>query len=496
MNSYFVGIDVGSSSVKTAIFDASSGKSIGRAAFPEIEQAIDSPQPGWAEQDPDLWWSHFLAGYRAIVDQHKIDTRRIQAIGISYQMHGLVIVDENGTSLRKSIIWCDSRAVETGKIAFDSIGHDRALATLLNSPGNFTAAKLGWVKEHEPELFGRVAKFMLPGDYIALKLTGRTTTTAGGLSEGVLLNFQTRSVSDDVMRHFGFEQSLLPEIVPAIGDQGTITRHVADLLGLREDVRITYRAGDQPNNAMALNVREPGDVAATGGTSGVIYAVTDKDAYDPKSRINTFLHATDSPGAKRNGILICVNGSGILYSWLRRLFSTASSALSYKSLNEMIATIPAGADGIHFYPFGNGAERILQNRRLNASVKGLDFNRHDAASLARAGVEGIVYALNIGFEILKSLNIQCNSIRAGNANLFLSPTFQHIFANVTDAPLQIYDTDGADGAARVAAIGSGFYSSAAEAYESLQVIRTIEPDQQAVQQYADLFADWRSELPD
>lgn len=495
MEKLFVGIDVGSSSVKTAIYDGESGKAIGTSAYPKNEQRIEAPNPGWAEQDPEMWWTNFKKGFQQIVTEYSIDTKKIAAIGISYQMHGLVVVDEDQNVLRKSIIWCDSRAVDIGSEAFQKIGKEKSLQTLLNSPGNFTASKLSWVKQNEPDTYGKVHKFMLPGDYVAMKLSGKITTTTTGLSEGVFWNFPEEKISEEVLNHYGFSEDMVADLVPAIGDQVTVSQEMADELGLSSDVKVTYRAGDQPNNAFSLNVLEPGQIAATAGTSGVIYAVTDKDVYDPKSRINTFLHVNNKEGSKRNGILICVNGTGILYSWLKRLLNTGSDgSITYESMNDFAREAPVGAEGVQFYPFGNGAERILENQILNANLMNMDFNRHDSTHILRSAMEGITFALNLGFDILKNNEVPYDTIRAGHANLFLSKVFRSIFANVTESVVELYDTDGSVGAARGAALGAGFYNSAEEAFSSLELVDRTEPQKQMIDKYNEVYGKWKEQL--
>ena len=494
MKTYYVGIDVGSSSVKTSIFDARKGKSIGRAVFPAQEQIIDASNPGWAEQDPEMWWEHFKAGYTQIIRDHKIPLDDIAGFGISYQMHGLVALDSHGNVLRKSIIWCDSRAEDIGSEAFNAIGQRTCLASLLNSPGNFTASKLSWVKTHEPKIYAQIHKFMLPGDYIAFRLTGEMTTTASGLSEAILWDFPNREISTQVLNHFGIDKKLVPDLVPTLGHQGTLSRETALELGLSPGVTVTYRAGDQPNNAFSLNVLEPGQVAATAGTSGVVYAVSDQDVYDERSRINTFLHVNDRSISKRNGILICVNGTGILYSWLKRLFNQTPGSVSYEQMNANAQQISAGADGLQVYPFGNGSERLLEGRHVQASIEQLDFNRHHAGHLIRAGMEGIIFSLNLGFDLLGTYGVPLQSIRAGHSNMFLSPTFRSIFATVTNTEVRIFDTDGADGAARGAALGAGFYDDASQTFESLKLIDTVAPDRALTNQYFDLYSGWKEVL--
>ncbi len=490
----FLGIDLGSSSIKLSLFDANEGKVFASISYPKEELAIDAPQQGWAEQDPEMWWNNFLEAYSILIKENNVDTKKIQAIGISYQMHGLVLVDENHQVLRASIIWCDSRAVEVGNKAFHSLGSDYCLPHLLNSPGNFTASKLAWVKQNEPEVYEKGYKFMLPGDYIAMRLSGKPTTTETGLSEGIFWDFEKREVSKELLNEYGISEDLIPEIVPAIGSAVKVQESIAKNLGLSDGVAITYRGGDQPNNAFSLNVLNPGETASTAGTSGVIYAVTEKNAYDQKSRINTFLHVNDSKEAPRNGILICINGTGILYNWLRRILNTGNGNIDYIHMNEMVDSVSPGSEGLICLPFGNGAERIFENRIVGSHLLNMDFNRHQTAHVLRASVEGIVYALNLGFEMLKDLGIPQKRIRAGHANLFLSQTFREIFVNVTGIPLELYNTDGAAGAARGAALGAGFFESAEEAFSSLEKIATIEPSPELVEKYKGLYQGWKEEI--
>lgn len=490
----FLGIDLGSSSIKVSLFDAKEGKVFHSLSYPEEELTIDAPQSGWAEQDPELWWNNFLEAYHLLIKKSGIPSVDIKAIGISYQMHGLVLVDKKLDVLRPSIIWCDSRAVEIGRNAFNSIGEDYCLPNLLNSPGNFTASKLAWVKQNEPDIYKKVYKFMLPGDYIAMRLSGKPTTTETGLSEGVFWDFKNRRISTEVLDEYGISKELIPEIIPAIGTNINVQKSIAEKLGLSEKVTIAYRGGDQPNNAFSLNVLNPGETASTAGTSGVIYAVTDKNAFDKKSRINTFLHVNDSKDTPRNGILICINGTGILYNWLRRILNTGSGNIDYIQMNEMVESVEPGSEGLVCLPFGNGAERIFENKLIGSHLLNMDFNRHSTSHLLRASVEGIVYALNLGFEMLKDLDIKQKRIRAGHANLFLSKSFREIFVNVTGLPLELYNTDGAAGAARGAALGAGFYKTSEEAFANLERIAVIKPNPELVAKYKTLFIEWQGEI--
>ena len=486
-----LGIDLGSSSVKVAVVDSTTGASLGHSQYPETEMTIDAPQPGWAEQDPNAWWEGLKAALQRLKAQVAIDD--IAAIGIAYQMHGLVAVDERQQVVRPSIIWCDSRAVSFGEQAFETIGQERALDSLLNSPGNFTASKLAWVKAHEPALFRSIRHIMLPGDFLAMKLSGEVNTTATGLSEGIFWNFQDRKLSREVLQAFNFEANLIPELVPTMGQQSVVSTAIATEIGLPAGIPITYRAGDQPNNALSLNVFEPGEVATTAGTSAVIYAVDDQNRYDPSQRVNTFLHVNDQAEAPRNGVLLCVNGSGILYSWLRKVLSSGDRLLDYHEMNREAAKVPIGSDGLHFFPFGNGAERILGNVNLFAHLHPLDLNRHERAHIISAAQEGIVFAMNYGLEVFGEMGLSANVMKAGSANLFLSEHFRQTFVNTTGVPLQLMETDGAEGAARAAGVGAGHWTRE-EAFGSIRVIDEIVPESKNREASLAAYASWKKNL--
>lgn len=485
---YFIGFDLGSSSVKACLLEAESGNAVASAFYPKTEMPIEAPQPGFAEQHPDNWWKNACLASKAVMQDANIKPEDVKAIGISYQMHGLVVVDKNFNVLRPSIIWCDSRAVPYGNRAFNDLGHDRTLHHLLNSPGNFTAAKLAWVKAQEPEVYAQVDKFMLPGDYLAARMTGDIVTTASGLSEGIFWDFQADQPAQFLLDYFGFSSSLMPTIKPTFAPQGELTSSAATELGLAAGTPVTYRAGDQPNNAFSLNVLEPGQIAATAGTSGVVYGVSDKAAYDDKQRVNTFLHVSHSPQAPRYGVLLCVNGTGILNSWLRN--QVLGRSISYDAMNTLAQEAPAGADGLVCLPFGNGAERVLENNDLGASFHGLQLIRHGLPHLIRAAQEGIVFALYYGIQAMESVGVGLQTIRAGEANMFLSPLFRDTLANLTGAVIELYNTDGSQGAARGAGLGLGHYKTPEEAFTGLHVTKTIEPDMRAQEAYRKAYERW------
>lgn len=494
MKQLLLGLDIGSSSIKASIVDAETGKSLATAQSPAEEMEMLAVQPGWAEQDPDMWWEHAVASVHGALRKSGANGHDVAAIGISYQMHGLVVVDEKYKPLRPSIIWCDSRAVGIGQAACDALGQGYCLEHFLNSPGNFTASKLKWVKDNEPDLFARIHKIMLPGDYIALRLSGDAVTTDTGLSEGIFWDYQTKGISDKLMDLFGFDRKLLPDVVPVFGIQGKLRQEAAGELGLKAGIVIAYRAGDQPNNAFSLNVLKPGETAATAGTSGVIYSVTEDNAFDPKSRVNTFIHVNNRPDAPSNGVLLCINGTGILNSWLRRNTKGAGTPFDYETMNEMAARIPVGSEGLTVLPFGNGAERVLENRNINASFFGLDFNHHTQAHIFRAAQEGIVFALKYGFEVLQEIGLQTTVLRAGFANMFLSPVFRQAFVNTIGAPLELYNTDGATGAAIGAGVGAGIFDSRDSAFKGLNTIGVETPDESLTTRYLGAYASWKSKL--
>ena len=489
---YLLGLDIGSSFVKASLLDAATGRAAASASAPASEMAIGAPRPGWAEQDPREWWRHAVTATRQVLAQANASPGAVRGIGISYQMHGLVLVDRHGQPLRPSIIWCDSRAVSVGEAAFDRIGRLTCLARVLNSPGNFTASKLAWVRAHEPEVFAAADKAMLPGDFIALRLTGRAVTTASGLSEGVLWDFLDRQPSDDVLAALDLPARLLPDLVPTFGEQGVVSGEAAAETGLAAGTPVSYRAGDQPNNAFSLRVLHPGEVAATAGTSGVVYAVIDQASWDNDSRVNTFLHVTDRPGSPRYGVLLCVNGTGALYSWLKRLLG--GGQVSYEEMNRLAAGAPIGAGGVVVLPFGNGAERSLGNREPGASVHHVSLVRHDRAHLLRAAQEGIVFALHHGMGIMREMGLQARAVRAGRANMFLSPVFSQAFADVSGATVELFDTDGAQGAARAAGLGAGVFATEEEAFTGLRPLERLEPDAARQAQYLEAYGRWQDTL--
>ena len=487
-----LGYDVGTSSVKASLVDAQTGQTVASAQYPDAEAPIIAKQAGWAEQEPEMWWDELAQATKRVASKAAAvaSLKDVKAIGISYQMHGLVCVDKEGKPLRPAIIWCDGRAVPYGNAAFDAIGGEKCLSHLLNSPGNFTAAKLAWVKENEPELFGKIYKIMLPGDYIAMRLSGGDKkTTVSGLSEGMFWDFKNNEVSKDVMNYFGFPESLIAEIVPTFSVQSRVCKAIAEELGLPEGTPISYRGGDQPNNALSLNVMKPGEVAATGGTSGVVYGVLGEVNYDSLSRVNTFAHVNHNQPDTRLGVLLCINGTGILNAWVKR--TIAPEGISYSQMNDLAESVPVGAEGLSVIPFGNGAERVLQNVNRGASIHGINFNIHKKAHIIRAAQEGIAFSFAYGMEIMAGMGMDIKTIKAGHANLFLSPLFRRTLAAVTGASIELYETDGSVGAAYGAGIGAGIYKDSDDAFKTLKHIATEEPVED-VAAYKEAYERWKA----
>lgn len=489
-STYLLGLDVGSSSVKASIVNANTGRTAASAFFPKQEAPITAVKAGWAEQDPGMWWENAKLAMAQTMKDAGVKGTDIAAIGISYQMHGLVCVGKDMKPLRPSIIWCDSRAVPYGEKAFDRIGHETCLSHLLNSPGNFTAAKLAWVKENEPHIYNNVYKVMLPGDYIALCLTGEAQTTVSGLSEGMMWDFKERGVAQFLLDEYGFDRSLLSGIVPTFDVQGRVTKAAAEETGLAEGTPISYRAGDQPNNALSLNVFNPGEIASTAGTSGVVYGVLGEVNYDPKSRVNTFAHVNHTDKETRLGVLLCINGTGILNAWARR--TVAPEGIGYAEMNDLAATAPIGSDGVTVIPFGNGAERVLENREVGCSISGINFNKHTKAHLLRAAQEGIVFSFCYGMEVMKGMGMDIRKVHAGRANMFLSPIFRDTLASVSGTTIELYDTDGSVGAAKGAGIGAGIYKDHDEAFATLERLDTIQPDESHKAEYDEAYQRWKS----
>ncbi len=489
---YLLGYDIGSSSVKASLVNAETGKTVASDFYPKTEAEIIAVKAGWAEQRPQQWWDCLKHATASIMASSGIDPKEIKAIGISYQMHGLVLVDKDKQPLRPAIIWCDSRGVPYGEKAFGALGEEKCLSHILNSPGNFTATKLAWVKENEPELFEKIYKIMLPGDYVAMRLTDRICTTVSGLSEMMLWDFKEGKVADFLLEYFGYDADIIPEIVPTFSVQGLVSAEAAAELGLAEGIPVSYRAGDQPNNALSLNVFNPGEIASTAGTSGVVYGVLGEVNYDLKSRVNTFAHVNHTNDRTRLGVLLCINGTGILNSWSKR--TVAPEGIGYAEMNDVAAQAPIGAAGVSVIPFGNGAERVLQNKEVNCSIHGVNFLTHNKSHLLRAAQEGIVFSFMYGMEIMEQMGMPINKIHAGHANMFLSPLFRNTLAGVSGATIELYDTDGSVGAAKGAGMGAGIYKDNNEAVASLEKIEVIEPVAADRQAYAEAYALWKERL--
>src|SRR5215210_1986160 len=484
-----LGIDVGTSSIKVSVVDSQTQQCVGSAQFPDVESEIKSVQPGWAEQSPDMWWQHVQEAIKRAGALKGINLADVGAIGIAYQMHGLVVVDKKQAPLRDSIIWCDSRAVPFGEKAFHAIGEQKSLSHLLNSPGNFTAAKLAWVKENEPEVYESIDKVMLPGDYIAMKLTGEVTTSSSALSEGVFWDFQKEGLSEDVFNYFKFDPSFIPRINPVFAEHGRLQKSVAQMLGLKEGIPVTYKAGDQPNNALSLNVLKPGEVAATAGTSGVIYGISDSLTYDKQSRVNTFAHVNHADNEKRLGILLCINGTGILNRWIR---DNIAPDMSYSKIDEEASKIPEGSLGLKVLPFGNGAERMLNNKIVGAHFHDIDLNVHTRSHIFRAAQEGIAFAFRYGLDIMRENEMDPTVIRAGKANMFYSPVFTEAFVNATGVPVELYASDGSVGAAIGAGIGAKAFANEQDAFSKMKRLQLIEPNNQEI--YNRLYQEWKKTL--
>lgn len=486
---YSLGIDIGSSSVKVSLLDIQKGDCVASSTNPKVEMPISAPQKGWAEQNPEMWWKYICEGVEDMA--LKCDISKVVSIGITYQMHGLVAVDKDIKPVRDAIIWCDSRAVGIGAKALEEIGYDKCMDTLLNSPGNFTASKLAWVKENEPEVYSKIWKFMLPGDYIAYRLSGEVATTQTGLSEQILWDFKNACRADFVADYYGIDKEIIPEIVPSIGVACRTSAQTFRTLGILEGTPISYRAGDQPNNAFSLNVMNPGEIATTAGTSGVVYGVTDVPKADSASRVNTFLHVNNKKDAPRYGVLLCINGTGIMNSWIHK---TVAPENDYNTMNALASGVPAGSDGLVVLPFGNGAERVLENKTTGARVIGIDLVRHNTSHVLRATQEGIAFSFRYGIDIMKNLGLKPNVIRAGKANLFLSPIFRSTLATLCDARIELFDTDGSLGAARGGALGAGFYKTPEEAFANLHKLETVEPVAEWKEALDEAYETWKKEL--
>lgn len=488
---YLLGYDIGSSSIKAALVNAETGETVKIVQHPAVEMEMIAKEVGWAEQEPELWWESVCIATKTILKETGIAPSEIKSIGIAYQMHGLVLVDENREVLRPSIIWCDSRAVEIGNDAFEALGAEKCLSHLLNSPGNFTASKLKWVQENEPEIYKRIHKIMLPGDFIAMKMTGEICTTISGLSEGMFWDFKNESLADFLLEHYKISKDVIPEIKDTFEIQGSLNKTAAASTGLVEGIPVSYRAGDQPNNALSLGVFQPNEVAATGGTSGVVYGVVDKPIFDLQSRINGFAHVNHSKAEPRIGLLLCINGAGIQYAWVKK--QMAEDGISYSEMEELASKIPVGSEGLRIVPFGNGAERMLCNENPGAQINNLQFNRHTKAHFYKAALEGIAFSFAYGFKILKNLGLNPAVIKVGNDNLFQSKIFSTTIANLLNCKIEIVKTTGAAGAAKASGIGAGIYHDLAVAIKTNEIENRYFPEP-SIESYTNAYQNWESDL--
>jgi xylulokinase len=483
-----LGIDLGTSSIKVSVIDSQTQQCLCTVQYPETETAIIAEHPGWAEQSPDTWWENVQQAIIKANSTGLYDSKSVGAIGIAYQMHGLVLVNREHKVLRNSIIWCDSRAVEIGNSAFQTIGQEKCLGNLLNSPGNFTASKLAWVKKNEPEIFEKIYKVMLPGDFLGMKLSGEINSSVSSLSEGVFWDFKRNELSKEVFNYFGFPEDIFPEIQPVFSDHGRLTSEIAARLSLKPGIPVSYKAGDQPNNALSLNVLKPGEVAANGGTSGVIYGVSDQLTFDHQSRINSFAHVNFSEEKKRIGVLLCINGTGILNRWTRDVIAPG---IAYDAMNDEASAIKVGSNGLRILPFGNGAERMLNNKNIGAHFHHIDLNIHSRAHIFRAVQEGIAFAFRYGLDIMRENGMKPALIRAGKANMFSSELFIEAFVNACGVPVELYSNEGSTGAAIGAGIGFGEFNTE-NAFANLKPLRMIEP--QKSQEYEPIYQEWKELL--
>lgn len=491
---YLLGFDIGSSSIKGALIDAESKKTIRVVSAPDREMPIDSPDRGFAEQDPEMWWKYVCRCSNMLMEHHPEAKNRIGAIGLTYQMHGLVLTDDEGKVLRSSVIWCDSRAVSTGRELEEKLDANAFLGSHYNVPGNFTFSKLRWVQKHQPDIFEQSEKFMLPGDYIAFRMTGEIRTSYTGLSEAILWNFKEGKANEDLLRQWDMDPRLIPGHAPSFATQGYVHATAREELGLDSGgkIPVSYRSGDQPNNAWSLNVNEPGVMAGAGGTSGVLYGISEDPVIDLTQRTNSFAHVNYEPERPRIGVLLCINGAGILYSWIRK--NITGSDFSYDELERRATSVAPGADGLQFLPFGNGAERMLQNKPVQAHLMQLDLNRHRQDHIIRAGLEGVGFAFVYGYEIMKGLGLASDILRVGNDNLFLSGIFSGLISAMTGMRIEIREATGAVGAALGAGVGAGIYTSPQDAMKDSAVLQTVIPDPELQELYRPYYKLWKTEL--
>jgi xylulokinase len=489
-DSVFLGIDVGTGGTRAVLID-----SFGHVL---ASQATDhapfrSELPGWAEQDPEDWWRAAQESIRAVLSAAHCEPRNVAAIGLTGQMHGAVLLDSEGDVLRPSMIWCDTRSAPQCDWLHATIGRERVIE-LTSNPAlpNFTLTKVLWVKQHEPEIFSRIAHILCPKDYVRFRLSGIFAMDVQEASGTLLLDVAHRRWSREMIEASGVRSEWLPPLFESSQVCATLSESAASATGLLAGTPIVAGAGDQGAGAVGMGILKPGSVSATIGTSGVVFAATDNPVRDPLGRLHTFCHAV----AGRWHVMGVTQAAGLSLRWLRDLLRGSTGHASYEELLTLAAQVPPASDGVFWAPYLFGERTPHLDPEVRAAFVGLTA-AHGQAHLTRAVLEGVAYSLRDTFALFDELGIPVHSVRLGGGGA-RSPLWRQIQADVYGHTVQVLAAEegAAFGAALLAGVGAGAWPDVDTACEAtLKVAEQIKPDPSARSKYEQGYQTYRKIYP-
>ena len=492
MTRYVIGIDVGTGGTRAVLVDEK-GAVLASATHEHLPFA--SPQNGWAEQDPHDWWNACKQALGKLLEESAVQKTEIAAIGLTGQMHGAVLLDENDEVLRHALIWCDQRTQEECDELDKTVGTKR-LVELTSNPAltNFTLTKLMWVRTHEPEIWKRFRSFLLPKDYIRLQLTGVRATDVSDASGTLLLDVANRRWSQEMLKATRLDARCLPQLFESQQVVGTITAHAALETGLAEGTPVVAGAGDQAAGAIGMGIVKAGDVSATIGTSGVVFAATDQPFLDPQGRLHTFCHAIPN----RWHVMGVTQAAGLSLRWFRDTFGIVNGVTEspYESLSREASAIPAGADGVLWAPYLMGERTPHLDSEVRGALIGLAAS-HGRGHIIRAILEGVAFSLKDTLTIFAEIGVPVNDIRLGGGGA-LSPLWRQIQADVYAKPVsQLKAEQGAaHGAAVLAGVGAGLWTSVDDACSRfVRIASIVEPMKQSSEKLQSQYRLYRAIYP-
>ncbi len=477
MQTLFLGLDVSTTGAKALLIDAS-GAVMASATTP---LALSTPHPLWSEQSPYVWWEGMVTSIRQALAEAGVSGAAVAAVGLTGQMHGLTLLDAQGEVLRPAILWNDQRTSAQCDEIRARLG---GKARLVQATGNdaltgFTAPKILWVREHEPDIYTRVAHILLPKDYIRYRLTGDYATDKAGAAGTLLMDIRTRDWSPEVLTALEIPTAWLPKTHDGPEITGVISAAGAEATGLRPGTPVVGGGGDQAAGAVGVGAVEPGIVGLVLGTSGVVFATTPEPFIEPNGLLHAFCHAI--PGKWHlMGVMLSAAGS---LQWYR---DTLAPGMSFTDLLTPAANIPTGSEGLFFLPYLTGERTPYPDPLARGAFVGLTV-RHTQAHLTRAVLEGVAFGLRDSFELLKAAGLTgIHQVRVSGGGA-KSALWRQILADVLDSELvTVNTTEGAAyGAALLAGVGAGAWASAPEACTAtVQVLETTTPQSEQVIRYA------------